>query len=178
MIFPFDVRENITQKFLENYFLHTGQSPARRRTLEAENMLSEEIRKPEKKVIQVVGAVVRDGAKVLVGRRPLDKSCGGLWEFIGGKIESGETPEETLARECMEEAALKITDIRAIAETTHDYPQKTVHLILMECRAAAGSSPVPLEHLELRWVDANQARELEFCPADVGLLEKIFAGTP
>lgn len=140
--------------------------------------LESENQKSEKKVIQVVGAVVRDGSKVLVGRRPLDKSCGGLWEFIGGKIEIGETPEQALARECQEEAALKITDVRAIAETTYEYPQKTVHLILMECRAAAGSSPVPLEHLELRWVDAVQAGNLEFCPADVGLLDEIFRGSP
>ena len=61
-----------------------------------------------KRVIEVVGGIIRRGEKYLLGKRPEGKSLGGHWEFIGGKIESGETPEEALARECREELALDI----------------------------------------------------------------------
>ena len=62
----------------------------------------------EHKVIDVVGAIVKDGDCYLVGQRAAHKAQGGLWEFIGGKIEPGETPEQALVRECREELAFEI----------------------------------------------------------------------
>ena len=62
----------------------------------------------DKRIIEVVGAIIRDGDRYLVGQRAANKAQGGLWEFMGGKIEPGETPEQALARECREELALEI----------------------------------------------------------------------
>ena len=59
-------------------------------------------------IIEVVGAIIKDGDRYLVGQRPAHKSQGGLWEFMGGKIEPGETPEQALKRECREELDLEI----------------------------------------------------------------------
>ena len=61
-----------------------------------------------RKIIEVVGAIIKDGGKYLVGQRAAHKTQGGLWEFMGGKIEPGETPEEALARECREENNIAI----------------------------------------------------------------------
>ena len=83
-------------------------------------------------MIEVVGAIIKDGGKYLVGRRAAHKTQGGLWEFMGGKIEPGETPEEALQRECREELALEIEGLRIIDSVIHEYPEKTIRLTLLE----------------------------------------------
>lgn len=130
-----------------------------------------------RKIIQVVGGIIRRGDLYLLGRRPLGKSQGGCWEFIGGKIEFGETPEQALVRECMEEVALPVVNLRIRTEVTHAYPDKTVHLTLIDCEPAAGRVPVAKEHAELGWYTADEARELDFCPADYEVLPEIFPTT-
>ena len=84
-------------------------------------------------VIEVVGAIIKDGDKYLIGQRSAHKSQGGLWEFMGGKIVPGETPEEALKRECLEELALEIENERIIDSVVHEYPEKTIRLTLIEC---------------------------------------------
>ncbi|MBQ6137292.1 MAG: (deoxy)nucleoside triphosphate pyrophosphohydrolase, partial [Kiritimatiellae bacterium] len=79
-------------------------------------------------IIEVVGAIIKDDDRFLVGQRPADKSQGGMWEFMGGKIEPGETPEQALARECREELALEIEDERIIGSVVHEYPDKMIRL--------------------------------------------------
>ena len=93
----------------------------------------------EHKVIEVVGGIIRRGDKYLLGKRPLGKSLGGHWEFIGGKIEPGETPCEALARECREEIALEIVNARVRTAVTHAYPDRTIHLTLIDCEPAPGA---------------------------------------
>ena len=95
----------------------------------------------EHKVIEVVGGIIRRGDKYLLGKRPLGKSLGGHWEFIGGKIEPGETPCEALARECREEIALEIVNARVRTAVTHAYPDRTIHLTLIDCEPAPGAEP-------------------------------------
>ena len=80
-------------------------------------------------IIEVVGAIIKNGDRYLVGQRAANKSQGGLWEFMGGKIESGETPEQALARECREELDLEIENERIIDSVVHDYPEKTIRLV-------------------------------------------------
>lgn len=128
----------------------------------------------ERKIIQVVGGIIRKGDVYLLGRRPFGKSQGGCWEFIGGKIEPGETPEQALVRECLEEIALPVVNLHIRTEVTHAYPDKTVHLTLIDCEPIAGGEPVAKEHSELGWYTADEARELEFCPADYEVLPEIF----
>lgn len=127
--------------------------------------------------IEVVGGIIRRGGRYLLGRRPFGKSQGGLWEFVGGKIEPGETPEQALVRECREEIALPIVNISPRTDITHAYPEKTVHLTLFDCEPAPGVEPVALEHAALGWFSPDEARKLEFCPADHEILPLVFETT-
>jgi 8-oxo-dGTP diphosphatase len=124
-------------------------------------------------VIEVVGAIIKDGGRYLVGQRAAHKTQGGLWEFMGGKIEPGETPEEALARECSEELALEIEGARIIDSVVHEYPEKTIRLTLLECRPKSGSVPQALEHQAIRWVTPGEMRTMPFCPADAELLPRL-----
>ncbi len=129
---------------------------------------------PEKRrIIDVVGAVIRDGDRILLAQRPEGKSQAGLWEFPGGKIEPGETPEEALIRECREELAILIEEPRELTSVVHRYPEKTVHLILMECRLACGEIPVPQEHQQVVWVPQDGLADMDLCPADRELLIEL-----
>ena len=124
-------------------------------------------------VIEVVGAIIKDGGRYLVGQRAAHETQGGLWEFMGGKIEPGETPEEALARECREELALEIEGARIIDSVIHEYPEKIIRLTLLECRPKAGPVPQALEHQAIRWVTPEEMRTMSFCPADAELLSKL-----
>ena len=125
-------------------------------------------------MIEVVAAMIRDGGRVLLCRRPMDKAQGGKWEFPGGKIEPGETGAEALARECREEldVALDVGDV--LADVMQDYPDRRVHLTLYAAAIAEGE-PRRLEHSDMRWVDADRIGEYDLCPADARLVEMLKA---
>ena len=125
-------------------------------------------------VVEVVGAIIKDGDKYLIGQRPAHKSQGGLWEFMGGKIEPGETPEQALKRECLEELALEIENERIIDSVVHEYPEKTIRLTLIECKPKNGSVPQALEHQAIRWMTLEEMNKFEFAPADQELVNRIF----
>ena len=125
-------------------------------------------------VIEVVGAIIKDGDEYLIGQRPAHKSQGGLWEFMGGKIEPGETPEQALKRECLEELALEIENERIIDSVIHEYPEKTIRLTLIECNPKNGSVPQALEHQQIKWVPRDEMYTIEFAPADRELVNRIF----
>ena len=122
--------------------------------------------------LEVVAACITQGEKFLLCRRPEDKNCGGMWEFVGGKIEPGETGELALIRECREELGIVISVGKLLAETVHEYPAYRVHLTLYAARIKRGE-PVLYEHTEARWVDALQAERMALCPADRELLTQI-----
>jgi len=126
-------------------------------------------------IIEVVGAIIKNGDRYLVGQRAANKSQGGLWEFMGGKIESGETPEQALARECREELDLEIENERIIDSVVHEYPEKTIRLTLIECTPKTGSVPRPNEHQSIRWLTREEMDVLDFAPADRDLIRKVFA---
>ena len=128
-----------------------------------------------RKIIEVVGAIIKDGNRYLVGQRAANKSQGGLWEFMGGKIEPGETPEQALARECREELDLEIENECIIDSVVHEYPEKTIRLTLIECTPKVGSLPRPNEHQDIRWVTREEMEALDFAPADCDLIRKGFA---
>ena len=128
----------------------------------------------DKRIIEVVGAIIRDGDRYLVGQRAANKAQGGLWEFMGGKIEPGETPEQALARECREELDLEIEDEHIIDSVIHDYPEKTIRLTLISCSPKSGSVPKALEHQQIRWVTRSEMDALDFAPADRELIRKQF----
>ena len=128
----------------------------------------------DKRIIEVVGAIIRDGDRYLVGQRAANKAQGGLWEFMGGKIEPGETPEQALARECREELALEIENEHIIDSVVHEYPEKTIRLTLISCSPKSGSIPKALEHQQIRWVTRSEMDALDFAPADRELIRKQF----
>ena len=126
-------------------------------------------------VVDVVGAFIRDGDCVLMSQRPEDKAQAGLWEFPGGKIEPGETPEEALARECREELALEIENPSVFRSVVHRYPEKKIRLILVECSVRPGSVPVPQEGQSVAWVRLSDLDRFPVCPADRELLPYVFS---
>ena len=128
----------------------------------------------DKCIIEVVGAIIRDGDRYLVGQRAANKAQGGLWEFMGGKIEPGETPEQALSRECREELALEIENEHIIDSVVHEYPEKTIRLTLISCSPKSGSIPKALEHQQIRWVTVKEMEKMPFCPADKDLLPVLF----
>ena len=129
----------------------------------------------DKRIIEVVGAIIKDDDRYLVGQRAANKSQGGLWEFMGGKIESGETPEQALARECREELDLEIENEHIIDSVIHEYPEKTIRLTLISCSPKTGSFPKALEHQQIRWVTCAEMDALNFAPADRELIRKQIA---
>lgn len=128
-----------------------------------------------KRIIEVVGAIIKDGERYLVGQRAAHKSQGGLWEFVGGKIEPGETPEQALARECREELDIEIENECIVDSVVHEYPEKTIRLTLISCTPKPGFVPRPNEHESIRWVTKDEMREMDFAAADKELIQKQFA---
>lgn len=122
--------------------------------------------------VEVVAALIREGDRYLICRRPADKARGLLWEFAGGKTERGETGEQAIVRECMEELDVTVEPHGVFTEVTHDYEDITVHLTLYNCTVARGV-PKLKEHGDMKWVTAEEMQRYEFCPADADIIEKI-----
>ena len=124
------------------------------------------------KVTQVVAALIWRGERFLICQRPAHKTRGLLWEFVGGKVEPGETKEEALVRECREELGIPLQVGEVFLEVTHPYPDMTVHLTLFHARILEGE-PQKLEHNDLRWITREEIPLYDFCPADVEILQKL-----
>ncbi len=123
-------------------------------------------------MVQVVAALIWDKEKFMICQRPAHKARGLLWEFVGGKVEPGETPPEALIRECREELAITVSVGDIFMEVTHEYPDITVALTLYHATIAAGI-PKKLEHDDIRWITPSQIPNYDFCPADEEILRRI-----
>ncbi len=124
--------------------------------------------------IEVVAALIWDGDKFMICQRPEHKARGLLWEFVGGKVEAGETKQEALIRECMEELAVRIDVGNVFMDVVHEYPDITVHLTLFHASVAEGVVQ-KLEHNDIRFIRPSELGNYDFCPADVEILKKIKA---
>jgi mutator protein MutT len=118
------------------------------------------------KTIQVAAAVIRRGEQYLLAKRPAHKAQGGLWEFPGGKIEPGETAQEALTRELVEELDARnvtVGDLLGVAE--HDYGNLVVqiHAYWVTCDHASLRN---LEHEEIQWFAPNDLAQVALAPAD------------
>lgn len=129
---------------------------------------------PLKKRIEVVGAVVVRDGEVLCAKRGDAAKLAGLWEFPGGKIEVGETPEEALTREIFEELDCQIEVGKYINTAEHEYDFGVVVLSSYFCRLLEGE-PKPNEHEELRWSRPEFLDELEWAPADLPAVAAVMA---
>lgn len=121
---------------------------------------------------EVVAALIWDNNKFLICQRPAHKARALLWEFAGGKVESGEAKEQALLRECQEELAITLKVGKMFMSVVHEYPDVTVHLTLFNATIAEGT-PQKLEHNDIRWITIDEIPQYEFCPADVDILSKL-----
>lgn len=121
---------------------------------------------------EVVAALIWNGGKFLICRRPPQKARGNLWEFVGGKVESGETGEQALIRECREELAIVLRVGEKFMDTVYKYPDLSIHLTLYNAVIAEGV-PQKLEHTDMRWITPTEANAYEFCPADQVFLNSL-----
>ena len=120
----------------------------------------------------VVAALIWEGDRFLACQRPANKARALLWEFVGGKVEAGETLEEALIRECREELDITVAPRDVFMEVIHEYPDLTVRLTLFNAAIAEGT-PKALEHHDIRWITVREIDGLEFCPADEEILKKL-----
>ncbi|WKD61589.1 CTP pyrophosphohydrolase [Corynebacterium ciconiae DSM 44920] len=123
-----------------------------------------------KKTIRVTGAVLQRDGKILAAQRGQDKSLGGFWEFPGGKIEEGETPEQSLARELKEELLIDASIEEHITTTRYEYDFAIIELSTYVCKLQSGE-PTLTEHEQVRWVGPEGLKELEWAPADIPTVE-------
>ena len=123
-------------------------------------------------ITEVVAALIWDNDKFMICQRPAHKARGLLWEFVGGKVEAGETKEAALIRECQEELAVTLSVGELFMEVLHEYPDITVRLSLFNAVIAEGE-PQKLEHNDIRWITPAEIPRYNFCPADEEILDKI-----
>ena len=121
---------------------------------------------------EVVAALIWTGNRFLICLRPAHKARGLLWEFVGGKVEPGETKEQALVRECREELAVTVQVGKVFMEVTHEYPDLTVHLTLFHASIQEGT-PQLLEHNDIRWITVEEIDQYSFCPADEVILDRL-----
>lgn len=121
---------------------------------------------------EVVAALIWDKDKFMICQRSATKSCALLWEFVGGKVEPGETKEQALIRECREELNITLTVGDVFTEVVHEYPDITVHLTLFKAEISEGV-PELLEHNDLKWITPSEIPNYNFCPADKDILSLI-----
>ena len=121
---------------------------------------------------EVVAALIWQGDKFMICQRPAHKARGLLWEFVGGKVEPGETKEQALIRECMEELAVTLSVVDVFMDVVHEYPDITVHLTLFNATIAEGV-PQKLEHNDIKWIKPAEIPNYDFCPADIPMARKL-----
>lgn len=123
-------------------------------------------------MVQVAAALIRKGNTFLICQRPKSKARGLLWEFVGGKLEKGETKEQALVRECKEELDVKVRVNDVFLSLVHEYPDITIELTVFNAEIESGEIKL-LEHNDAKWIRSDEIGDFDFCPADKEILEKI-----
>lgn len=126
-------------------------------------------------MIEVVAALIWDKDKFMICQRPKNKARALQWEFVGGKVEPGETKEQALIRECQEELAVTISVGDVFMDVIHEYPDIKIHLTLFHAAITEGT-PQKLEHNAIQWITVSEIDRYEFCPADEEILKKLKSG--
>ena len=121
---------------------------------------------------EVVAALIWDQDKFLICQRPAHKARGLMWEFVGGKVEPGESQEEALIRECQEELDITVRVGSIFTQVIHEYPDIHIRLTLFNCSIADGT-PTMLEHNAIDWITPSQIPQFDFCPADKDILAML-----
>ncbi len=130
------------------------------------------MKKKMEKVVEVVACLLVDGNRFLICQRPTNKARPLMWEFVGGKVEKGESRQEALIRECKEELAVDIGVDEKLSEHQHVYPDITINLTLFKCHLICGEVTL-LEHQDAAWISIEETDQYQFCPADEEMLEVV-----
>ncbi|MBV9992412.1 MAG: (deoxy)nucleoside triphosphate pyrophosphohydrolase [Alphaproteobacteria bacterium] len=125
-------------------------------------------------VLVVACALIDADGRVLIAQRPMQKAMGGLWEFPGGKVEAGETPEASLIRELAEELGIAVKEacLAPFTFASHAYPDFHLMMPLYVCRRWEGT-PRPCEHTALKWVMPKDLSKWPMPPADLPLIPML-----
>ena len=126
----------------------------------------------DRMMTEVVAALIWDNNKFLICQRPANKARPLLWEFVGGKVEPGETKEQALIRECQEELAITLSVGEVFMDVVHEYPDITIRLTLFNATIAEGV-PQKLEHNDIQWITVDEIDYYNFCPADTEILLQL-----
>ena len=122
------------------------------------------------KIIRVTAAIIEREGKILIAKRKAgDDLFAGLWEFPGGKIEEGETPEECMARELKEELDIEVEVGELISSNKHKYPHGIFELLAYRVKHISGEM-ILNDHDEIKWVTVDEISNFEFPPADIPII--------
>lgn len=123
------------------------------------------------KTIEVVAGVIKDGNKIFATQRGYGDFKGG-WEFPGGKMEPGETPQQALARELKEELTVDVSVEDFICTVEYDYPNFHLTMHCFYCSVIGGELKL-LEHEAAKWLEKENIRSVEWLPADIAVVEAL-----
>lgn len=121
----------------------------------------------------VCGVICNPAGEYLACQRPSGKHLGGLWEFPGGKVDPGETPQAALVRELREELAVEVETGDAMSPVVWNYEDRCIRLLPFLCRVLSGE-PRAVEHAALRWCRPEELPLLHWAEADIPVLREIF----
>ncbi len=124
-------------------------------------------------MIKVVAAVIEKNGSFLICQRGKGGNCEFLWEFPGGKIEEGETPNEAIIREIEEELGVLIEPTEVLAEYKYSYPEKEIYFYFIGAKIVSGEIKLNV-HLNSKWIKPHNKADFEFCPADIEAIKYIF----
>lgn len=121
---------------------------------------------------QVAAAIIRKDNKILICQRGAGGSTAFLWEFPGGKLEHGETPEECVIRECKEELEIDIKLGKIFAKTEYEYPDRRIAFTFFEAEITDGKIKASV-HKDIKWVTNVELMDYKFCPADIEIIKRL-----
>lgn len=125
-----------------------------------------------KPLIYVVAALIWQNDRFLACHRTSQKLHGNKWEFVGGKIEAGESPKDALKRECREELKIEVDPIDVFVETEYEYPDMKIHMTVINTKIVSGV-PQLTEHDNMKWISVTDISKYDFSYADCAIIEKI-----
>lgn len=123
-------------------------------------------------MIEVTAAILFNESKILITRRAPNKHLAGLWEFPGGKIEEGETPQECLKRELEEELGIVVKVGEFFMENQHQYDEKLILLKSFYCELISGEI-ILKDHDQIEWVEKSEFHKYQFAPADIPFIKAL-----
>ena len=135
-------------------------------------LIQKEVVNRRSEMVEVVAALIWQGDKFMICQLPAHKARGLLWEFVGGKVEQGETKKQALIRECKEELNILLSVGDVFMDVIHEYPDLTVHLTLFNATIVDGE-PQKLEHNDIQWITPSEIQNYDFCPADKTILIEL-----